>query len=121
MSIASNFNALDRRRLLWPHDVWPDVFKDALSDNPELASALAHLIFNMLEAAAKGEKEIEKLCNTLKDGIEWIYPFTGAHQAAFKAYILKLERKMAVEDDPEALMNRAIARALTNGKRRVCE
>jgi hypothetical protein len=36
-----------------------------LKDNEELASALAHLMFNMLEAAAKGEKEIEKLRNTL--------------------------------------------------------
>src|SRR5215471_11461262 len=92
------------------------LFEDSLRNDPELAAALAHLMFNMLEAAAKSEKEIEKLRNTLKDGIEWIYPFTGAHKAAFKAYLLQLERKMAVEDNPETLMRQAIARALNNRK-----
>src|SRR5215831_13201450 len=116
MSITSEFDRFERKKLLWPHEVWPDVFEDSLRKDPELASALAHLMFNMLEAAAKGEKEIEKLRNTLKDGIEWIYPFTGAHKAAFKAYLLQLERKMAVEDNPETLMNHAISRALTRRK-----
>jgi len=116
MSIASKFDRLDKKSLLWPHQVWPDVFEDALKDNEELASGLAHIIFNMLEAAAKGEKEIEKLRNTLIDGVEWIYPYTGAHKAAFKAYLLQLERRMAIEDNPERLMNEAITRAL-KGKR----
>ena len=116
MSITSEFDRFERKKLLWPHQVWPDVFEDSLRNDPELASALAHLMFNMLEAAARGEKEIEKLRNTLKDGIEWIYPFTGAHKAAFKAYLLQLERKMAVEDNPETLMRQAIARALSNRK-----
>ena len=93
------------------------LFEDSLRNDPELAAALAHLMFNMLEAAAKGEKEIEMLRNTLRDGIEWIYPFTGAHKAAFKAYLLQLERKMAVEDNPETLLNQAISRALTKRNR----
>jgi hypothetical protein len=32
MSVASTFNEFDRRKLLWPHEVWPDVFEDSLRD-----------------------------------------------------------------------------------------
>jgi len=119
MSIAAKFSGFDRKKLLWPHQVWPDVFEDVVKDNPEFAEALAHLRFNMLEPVIKRPGDIEKLCNTLKDGIEWVYPYTGAHKAAFKAYLLKLERMMAIEDNPEHLMNQAIARATRqNGQRR---
>src|SRR5262245_32698080 len=100
MSIAEKFNGFDRKKLLWPRDVWPDVFGDVVKDDPEFADGLAHLMFNLLEPVIKGRSrgpgvrargsEIEKLCNTLKDGIEWVYPYTGAHRAAFKAYLLKL-------------------------------
>lgn len=119
MSIAAKFSGFNRKRLLGPHEVWPDVFEDVVKDNPEFAEALAHLMFNMLEPVIKRPGDIEKLCNTLKDGIEWIYPCTGAPRAAFKAYLLKLERMMAIEDNPEDLMNQAIARATRqNGQRR---
>jgi len=111
MSIAAKFNRFDRKKLLWPHEVWPDVFGDAVKDNPEFADALAHLMFNLLEPMVKRPGDIEKVCNTLKECIEWVYPYTRAHKAAFKAYLMKLERMMEVEDNPEDLMNQAIARA----------
>jgi len=117
MSIAAKFNGFDRKKLLWPHEVCPDVFGDVVKDNPDFAEALAHLMFNLLEPIVKRPGEIEKLCNTLKDGIEWVYPYTGAHRAAFKAYLMKLERMMAVEDNPEDLMKQAMERA-TRRKRR---
>jgi hypothetical protein len=68
-------------------------------------------MFNPLEPIVRRSGEIEKLCNNLKDGIEWVYPYTGAHRAAFNAYLMKPERMMAVEDNPEDLMNQAIERA----------
>jgi len=61
MSIAAKFNGFDRKKLLWPHQVWPDVFGDVVRDNPEFAEALAHLMFNMQEPVVKRPGDIEKL------------------------------------------------------------
>ncbi len=52
---------------------------------------------------------------TLLNAIELIYPYTNAHKAALKLYVLSLEGKLKPEDEPLNLINAAIERERSRG------
>jgi hypothetical protein len=62
----------------------------------------------ILEAIDKGPKEIEKLENSLWNRIEWGYQYTRAHRSALKLYLMHLEGRLLVEDEPLSLMKKAM-------------
>jgi hypothetical protein len=113
MSIASTFEPFDRENVFYDLETWAAMFETVVKDNPSAADSLALLIYKIIRVLSVGEGGIESetVINTLKLGVEWIYPFSTAHKMSFKLYIYYLECVLTPQDFPEELLRGAIERA----------
>jgi hypothetical protein len=113
MSIASNFEPFDREKVFYDLETWAGMFEPVVKDNPSAADSLALLLYKIIRILSVGEGgiETETVINTLKLGVEWIYPFSAAHKMSFKLYLYYLECVLTPQDFPEELLRGAIERA----------
>ena len=103
------------------------MFQESLSLNPCVADSLAWLLYRVIRELDQRKKG--RVINTLKLGVEWVYPFTQAHKLSFQGYLYYLEGLLVPGDFPEELMKGVvergdeqatkIAEAERNDKRRV--
>jgi hypothetical protein len=89
------------------------MFETVVKDNPSAADSLALLLYKIIRILSVGEGgiETETVINTLKLGVEWIYPFSAAHKKSFELYLYYLECVLTPQDFPEELLQGAIERA----------
>lgn len=100
-----------RSENLLAHDeTWRAILEPALCQDPAAVETLARLLFALKKAIEGGPDGAKSAIKTLSDGIEFIYPYTKAHQAAFKLYTLSLEGNLKPPDEPLNLINAAIER-----------
>jgi hypothetical protein len=113
MSIASTFEPFDRENVFYDLETWQSMFETVVKDNPSAADSLALLLYKLIRILTAGEGgiETETVINTLKLGVEWIYPFSTAHKKSFKLYLYYLECVLTPQDFPEDLLQGAIERA----------
>lgn len=113
MSIASTFEPFDRENVFYDLETWASMFESIVKDNPSAADSLALLLYKIIRILSVGEGgiETETVINTLKLGVEWIYPFSAAHKKSFKLYLYYLECVLTPQDFPEDLLQGAIERA----------
>jgi hypothetical protein len=71
------------------------------------------VLFTPLEAISSGPDGIAQASNTasntLVDGIEWAYLHTRVQRSALRLYLLYLECRLLVEDEPIQVMQGPIA------------
>jgi hypothetical protein len=111
MSIASSFEPFDREDVFYDLETWAGMFEPVVKDNPGAADSLALLLYKIIRVLSTGEGGAETVVNTLKLGVEWIYPFSAAHKMSFKLYLYYLECVLTPQDFPEDLLRGAIERA----------
>jgi hypothetical protein len=92
-------------------DAWLLFVEPALRGNPAAAVSLARLLCTLREAIDSGPEGARRASFTLTDGIRIAYNYTEAHRLAFRLFILYLEGRLRVEDEPRQLFSAAIARA----------
>jgi hypothetical protein len=113
MSITSTFEPFDRENVFYDLETWAGMFESLVKDNPSAADSLALLMYKIIRVLSVGEGviETETVINTLKLGVEWVYPFSTAHKKSFKLYLYYLECVLTPQDFPEELLQGAIERA----------
>jgi hypothetical protein len=108
MSAASQFEPFDRDKVFYDRETWEAMFQDSLSADPSAADSLAWLLYRVIREL--NQRKRGRVINTLKLGVEWIYPFTRAHKLGFQGYLYYLEGLLIPGDFPEELMKGAIER-----------
>ncbi len=58
-----------------------------------------------------GKKGRKRVINTVKPGVEWVYPYTDAHKVSFKAFLYYLEGMLLSPGSVEEILKQAIAQA----------
>ena len=112
MSIASEYNGYDQDNLLFDRETWEINFEEMIEKSPDTAENLARVLLLLLEAIESGPEGIAQASNSLKDGIEWAYLYTDAHRTAFRLFLLYIEGRLLVPDEPNELIRPAIARGI---------
>ncbi len=97
--------------LLVDDDDWLLLMDPAFCDNPGLAVTFAHLLLRFKESVESGPEGVERTSFTLIDGIRMAYKYTEEHQLAFRLFILYLEGRLKVQNEPLQLLKAAIASA----------
>jgi hypothetical protein len=87
------------------------MFEEAVNGNPELADHLAWLLYRVVREMAEGKKGRERVVNTMKLGVEWVYGFTEARNVSFKAFLYHPEGVVVPSDMPEEVLKGVIERA----------
>src|SRR5215831_12809090 len=108
MSTASQFEPFDKDRVFYDRETWEAMFHESLRADPSVADSLAWLLYRVIREL--DERNRGRVINTLKLGIEWIYPFTRAHKLSFQGYLYYLEGLLVPGDFPEELMKGVIER-----------
>jgi hypothetical protein len=111
MSVASTFEPFDRENVFYDLETWEGMFEPVVQDNPSAADSLALLLYKIIRVLSASDGGTETVINTLKLGVEWIYPFSAAHKVSFKLYLYYLECVLTPQDFPEELLKGAIERA----------
>ena len=91
-------------------ETWAAVLEPALCQDTAAVECLARLLFAIKRAIDSGPEGVVQASKTLLDGIELIYLYTNAHEAAVKLYVLSLEGKLKPQDEPLNLINAALER-----------
>jgi len=108
MSTASQFEPFDRDKVFYDRERWEAMFQDSLRQNPCVADSLAWLLFRVIREL--DQRKRGRVINTLKLGVEWIYPFTRAYKMSFQGYLYYLEGLLVPGYFPEELMKGVIER-----------
>jgi hypothetical protein len=108
MSVASRFEPFDKDKVFYDRETWECMFQESLRASPCVADSLAWLLYRVIRELDQGKKA--RVINTLKLGVEWIYPFTQAHKLSFQGYLYYLEGLLVPRDLPEELMKGVIER-----------
>src|SRR5215469_13183378 len=104
MAIAPTFEPFNRENVFYDLETWEGMLRDAVKDNPRLAEDLARLLYRVVRELATGEEGRERVVNTMKLGVEWLYAHTEAHKLSFIAFLYNLEGRLALQDAPEEIM-----------------
>jgi len=97
--------------LLFDDEDWLLLMDPALCDNQGLAVTYARLLLRIKRAIESGPEGVKRASFTLSDGIRMAYKYTEEHQLAFRLFLLYLEGRLKVEDEPMQLIKTAVARA----------
>ncbi|MGH9822211.1 MAG: hypothetical protein ACREDR_02970 [Blastocatellia bacterium] len=87
----SEFEPFDKNNVLFSEDTWETLFGETLKARPAASHALGLLLYDLLNAISDGDKSTEKVINTLKSGIEWLYRHSPVSGAAFVAFLHYLD------------------------------
>lgn len=83
-------------------EVW-DSIVETFSGDPAAAFILAQVLFQLKEEIRQGRKQ--SAITTLEEGIAKLYPYTDAHRAAYKLYLLSVAGKLRPRYDPTVIVN----------------
>jgi len=108
MSTASQFEPFDRDKVFYDRETWEAMFQESLTADPSVADSLAWLLYRIIREL--DQRKRGRVVNTLKLGVEWVYPFTRAHKLSFHGYLYYLEGLLVPGDFPEELMKGVIER-----------
>jgi hypothetical protein len=83
-------------------EIWDSIVEPFASD-PAGAFVLAQVLFQLKEEIRNGRKE--SAITTLEEGIATLYPYTDAHRAAYKLYLLSVAGNLRPNHDPTVIVN----------------
>ena len=96
--------------LLADDETWRAILEPALCQDSAAVESLARLLCSLKKAIEGGPEGASSAIKALSNGIEFIYPYTQAHQAALRLYMLSLEGNLEPHDEPLNLIGAAIER-----------
>ncbi|HKV40547.1 MAG TPA: hypothetical protein VJX67_15145 [Blastocatellia bacterium] len=117
MSIASSFYPFDRENVVYAPEDWLELLGDFAERNPERAGAMALLFSEIIRAVRGGPAGIERGVNTLKVGLEHLFPLTREGELCFRLFLYQLEGFIGGNDWTPQLIGGAIERAEAQAKK----
>ena len=117
MSIASEWVGYDPENLLLQHEAWVSRFEEIFENSADAAESMARILYEILDALHSGPEELAKVVNTLKDGIEYAYQYTNVNKMGLKLFLLYLDGKLEISDQPERVLSRALERGMAATKK----
>ena len=83
-------------------EVWGSI-AEAFSKDPAAAFILAQVLSQLKEEIKKGRKQ--KAIRALEEGIEKLFPYTDAHKASYKLYLLSVAGNLRPQHDPMVIVD----------------
>ncbi len=114
MSAAEDCRSVEENLLFTREELAGDI-ASILRGDAHSAEALAHLFVNLREAVAGGLERINRARETLGAAVELTFTHSRAHAAALGLYVLSVEGRLRVEDEPVRLIGAAIKRGKAGG------
>lgn len=103
-------------KLLADRETWEIILEPTFCNEPGAANALAHLLFVLKKAVARGPEGSIRVINTLQDGIRMVWPYTVEHKLAYELYEIYLSGELKPWDEPRQLLGGALERSRIRGK-----
>ena len=113
-SLADESQSAEENLLFTREELASDI-ASILRGDAHSAEALAHLLIILREAVAGGLEGINRARDTLAAGVELTFGHSRAHAAALDLYVLSVEGRLRVEDEPVRLIGAAIKRSTAGG------
>ncbi|HEY6331144.1 MAG TPA: hypothetical protein VI756_17585, partial [Blastocatellia bacterium] len=117
MSMAASFYPFDRDNVVYAPENWLELLGDFAERNPERAGAMALLFSEIIRAVRGGPAGIERGVNTLKTGLERLFPLTHEGELSFRLFLYQLEGVVNGDDWPPQLIGGAVERAEAQAKK----
>lgn len=114
MSTADDCPCSEESLLFTREELASDI-ASILRGDEHSAEALAHLFIILREAVAGGLEGINRTRATLGAAVELTFTHSRAHAAALNLYVLSMEGRLKVEDEPVRLIEAAIKRSTVGG------
>jgi hypothetical protein len=107
----STVTTREKAELSADNQTWINIFEPELCKDAAAIECLARLLFVIKKEIDSGSEGVKRASRILSEGIEAIYPYTNAHRAALKLYVLSLEGELKPQDEPLNLITAAIERS----------
>jgi len=116
MSVTSRFEPYDRANVFHDIEEWDHFLGAIVQGNRDAADSLSLILYKILRVMSEGPAGVERTLNTLKLGMERIFPFTTTHGSSFTLFLYEMECLLTIEDSPINLITAAIERAEATAK-----
>jgi len=110
MSAASKFYPFDRTNVFYNLQDWEAMLGKIVELNPEAADSISQVMFEII-ATAQARGRVQETIDTVKLGLEWIFPYTRTHQLAFTLFLFDAEDGLRESGGLEALLAAALEKA----------
>jgi len=80
---------------------------EIVESNPEWADSIAQVLHKTMSTLQEADR-VQETIDTLKLGLEWIFPYTSTHRLSFTLFLLEAE---GVLKDSDTLLGAALDRA----------
>jgi len=111
LTIKSILEPFDRDDVFCNLATWEMMFADGLMDNPDVADSLAWLLCEIIRESENSKKARPRIVNTLKLGLEFVYPYTHAGRLSYEAYLYCVSGLLAPGDVLQDILKSVISRA----------
>jgi hypothetical protein len=102
----STVTTREKAELIADHQTWINILEPELCKDAAAVECLARLLFTIKKEINGGREGVKRANKIISTGIEVIYLYTNSHKAALGLYILSLEGKLKLEDEPLNLINK---------------
>jgi hypothetical protein len=109
----STVTTREKAELSADDQTWLNILEPELCKDAAAVECLARLLFVIKKEINGGSEGVKRASWILSGGIEAIYPYTNAHKAALRLYVLSLEGELKPQDEPLNLISEAIERSKT--------
>jgi hypothetical protein len=109
--IAESFDPFSRKKVFYDLETRQVMFEESVKDNPRVAEQLSRLLYRVIREMPKGKKGRERVANTMKLGVEYLYSYTEARNASFTAFLYYLEGMLLSPFCVEDILKPAIKQA----------
>ncbi|MGH9829301.1 MAG: hypothetical protein ACREDR_39280 [Blastocatellia bacterium] len=111
MSVTSRFEPYDRDNVFHDSEEWDHFLDCIVNGNRASADSLGLVLYKLLRVMSEGPEGIERTRNTLKLGMERLFPLTTTHNSSFTLFLYEMECVLTGNDSPRNLIGGAIERA----------
>jgi len=110
MSAASGFYPLDRTNVFYNLQDWQAMLGEIVESNAQWADSISQVLYKTISTLQEPDR-VQETIDTLKLGLEWIFPYTITHRLSFTLFLLEAEGVLKESESLETLLNAAIERA----------
>ncbi|HYM00675.1 MAG TPA: hypothetical protein VEZ90_17100 [Blastocatellia bacterium] len=116
MSVTSTFEPYDRNNVFHDSGEWDHFLESIVNGNRESADSLGLVLYKLLRGMSEGPDGFERTRNTLKLGMERLFPLTTTHNLSFTLFLYEMECLLIMDDSPRNLIGAAIDRAESSAR-----
>jgi len=98
-----------------PSVAWRARLGKIVESNPEWADSIAQVMYKTISTLQQADR-VQETIDTLKLGLEWIFPYTSTHRLSSTLFLLEAEGVLKEPDTLETLLSAAIERTFAKAE-----